>query len=387
MRKFTKLAAFTVAAVTLAFGVGGAAMATHNGLHGIACDLADTVGGGAAGNSPGPTGLPISDHLGWDVGNGQCNGSFTRTLDAAFPSAGGGGIELGMRAEQRSVGQVANNAGDYEVQTGNDTTAGVADRAWWNFQHSIAYDGNINDLDGLSFAIRTDAGLNFSGPVLAACFTDMRLCRFFLDDRHNQPNPTSTYTDLYQTSQNPEFSWFTTAADGDANPNGDFDYDVQGAWTMTLTATKDAHIASVSICIHTPNEVCSGVPPFVYTCSPFEPPMDKTVVVKAKAKRILPLKMVCTDESGAVLTDQDIDPPEVQVLKITGGAVTTDNVEFLSSGKGTVGNQFVYDGNRFWQFNLNTRNFDGQGTYLISVNPGSVDDVIAGAPTATFVIN
>jgi hypothetical protein len=71
------------------------------------------VGGGQAGNSPGPVGRPNS--LGWDVGGGQCNGSFTVTRDSAFPSADGDGIELGMRAEQRSVGQVANVGGDYEV--------------------------------------------------------------------------------------------------------------------------------------------------------------------------------------------------------------------------------------------------------------------------------
>jgi hypothetical protein len=82
------------------------------------CDLADSVGGGAAGNSPGPVGPPNS--LGWDVGSGQCNGSFTVTRDTSFPSTGSG-IELGIRAEQRGQGQLTRKgAFDYEVQLGPD---------------------------------------------------------------------------------------------------------------------------------------------------------------------------------------------------------------------------------------------------------------------------
>jgi hypothetical protein len=41
------------------------------------------------------------------VGAGQCNGDFTVSRDATFPGTpGGSGIELGMRIEQRSVGQL-----------------------------------------------------------------------------------------------------------------------------------------------------------------------------------------------------------------------------------------------------------------------------------------
>jgi hypothetical protein len=132
------------------------------------------------------------------VGNGQCNGSFTVVRDPAFPSIDGDGIELGLRAEQRSVGQVEAIAGDYLVQTGPDTTQPNPNRAWWNIQHSIAYYGAVDDLDELVFAIRTDAGS--SVPAAPA---DLLALRLAIDDRNNQPNSTALYSDLYQTSQNP----------------------------------------------------------------------------------------------------------------------------------------------------------------------------------------
>ena len=50
----------------------------------MACDEADVVGGGASGLSPGPVGPPNS--LGWDVGGGQCNGSFTVARDTSSPA-------------------------------------------------------------------------------------------------------------------------------------------------------------------------------------------------------------------------------------------------------------------------------------------------------------
>ncbi len=102
--------------------------ADHVGAHATPCNEADTVGGGQLGNSPGPT-TPATS-LGWDVGTGQCNGSFTVTRDVNFPSFGGIGIELGLRIEQRSVGQVQRNGGnDYQVELGNDTTSGKVDES------------------------------------------------------------------------------------------------------------------------------------------------------------------------------------------------------------------------------------------------------------------
>ncbi len=215
------------------------------------CNESDTVGGGALGVSPGPVGPPTS--LGWDVGSGQCNGSFESTVAPGFP---GGALELALRAEERRVGQVPRMAGgDYEVQLGNDANAPPAlDRAWWNFQLSIAYGGAIADLDSLTFQIRTDAGTNL--PVNPAVDLLTAGLRPAIDGRNSQPNATSGFSDLYQVSQNPEFSWFMNATDTDANPDGDFNYDEEGAWRMRLVAVEAGTEASAEICIHTPNAAC-----------------------------------------------------------------------------------------------------------------------------------
>jgi hypothetical protein len=322
------------------------------------CNEADTVGGGTLGVSPGPVGPPNS--LGWDVGSGQCNGSFTTTLD--------GGLELGMRAEQRSVGQVANNGGDYEVQTGPDDTQPNPNRAWWNFQQSIAYDGDIDDLDELVFTIRTDAGS--AVPALPA---DLLALRATIDDRNNQPNATATYGDLYQTSQNPLFGWLTDGA------SGPYDLNEEGAWTLTLAAVEDGSLASVSICIHTPAEACDA-PPAVYTCDAFQPPANRTISIR-RGGRTVPLKVTCTDADGNALDDGDIAPPVITVSQVPGGPLPGP---FGSRGRGGAEGEFEFGGSH-WQFNLDTGSLPGPGTYQISIGAGG-DDLLLRAPVATLVI-
>lgn len=97
--------------------------------------------------------------------------------------------------------------------------------------------------------------------------------------------------------------------------------------------------------------------------------MNKVVTVKKK-NRVLPLNMTCTNSAGEVLGDGDISAPTVEITKSDpSGDVTDDGVEFLSSGKGYDGNQFVFDlETGKWQFNLSTKNFDGTGTYTISAS-------------------
>ncbi|MEM9304105.1 MAG: FG-GAP-like repeat-containing protein [Pseudomonadota bacterium] len=229
-----------------AFGDGLIAQAKGGGP---TCDEADSVGGGAAGVSPGPVGPPNS--LGWDVGGGQCNGDFTVAFDAAFP---GGALEIGLRAEERRRGQVSREGdGDYTVQTGPDTTAPIAtDRAWWNFNISIARDGTLADLDALTLEIRTDVGPNEpSAPSF-----DLLAIRGLVDARNSPPNATVSFSDLLQLSQNPEFGWFDPAADADANPNGNFDYDAPGAWRFRVTAIEGTSMLVAEICIRTPGEDC-----------------------------------------------------------------------------------------------------------------------------------
>lgn len=321
--------------------------------------------GGAAAVSP-------SSGAVWDVGSGQCNGDFTVVTDSSFP---GGALELGMRIEQRSAGQLNSpeHAGiNYEVQTGSDTTQPNPLRAWWNFQHSIAYNGGIDNLDALTFVIRTDVGSIFP----TAPSSDMLAARVNIDDRHT-PKSTTTFSDLYQTSQNPVFGWF-------APPSYPLARTGAGAWTLTFEVLEAGRISSVSICAHTPGAVCAPAP-VVYTCTGFEPPMDKDFVVKKKANRVLPLKMVCTGNDGTVLGSGNIAAPIVQVTKAsTTGEETTPADTYLSVGQGTDGNEFVFDGSR-WNFNLQTKNFTGVGTYTITAAGGGTN-LLVGAPTATFII-
>ena len=224
--------------------------ALHSAPLGASCDAMATVGGGALGLSPGPVGPPNS--LGWDVGTGQCNGSFVATAVGAFP---GGSLELAMRGEQRRIGPVIRNGFSYEVQTGADVGPPAAlNRAWWNFQGSVAYNGDISTLDALSLSIRTDVGPNPpASPVV-----DLLPLIAVINARNNEPNATSGFADLFQFSQNPEFGWFAPAPgdDTDGNPTGAFNYDAPGAWLMTLSATEAGVEASVAICIHTPGETC-----------------------------------------------------------------------------------------------------------------------------------
>lgn len=349
--------------------VSGAAVADHNDLHATACDEPDTVGGGTLGNSPGPVGPPNS--LGWGLGSGQCNGSFTTTSDGGFPSPDGDGIELGMRAEQRSVGQVANFDGDYTVQVGLDPTNGA--RAWWNFQQSIAYDGDIGDLDELVFAIRTDAGSAVPAPP-----ADLLMLRNAIDNRNDQPNATATYSDLYQTSQNPLFGWLTDGA------GGSYDVNDKGAWTLTLAAIEDGRLAHVSICIHMPGEACRP-PPAVYSCSgrhagAFFPPAHKTISIKRRG-RAIPLRITCVDSDGNQLGDSDMAAPIVTVRRVPGGPLPGP---FGRAGWRTTAGDSVRGGSR-WRFNLDTRSLPGPGTYQISISPGG-DDLLLGAPIAILVI-
>lgn len=232
-----------------------------------ACNKDFTVGGGEFGaTKTDGTSIGAPTSLGWDVGTGQCNGSFTITKNGSIPSSNGKGIELAIRALQRGGSPVTNtsNNGDYEIQKGSDpTTVSIphpnGTRAWWDFQHSIAYDGNINQLNSLTFIIRTDAG-----PSVPAGPFDMLALRQFIDDRNDtnngQPvnrgvpfkNSTTGFSDLYQTSQNPVLApWFDT-----------FDFNSEGAWTLTLVAEKKGRFASVSICVHTPNAACNPTPVF-----------------------------------------------------------------------------------------------------------------------------
>jgi len=180
----------------------------------------------------------------WFVGSGQSNGHFSVTSDTAF---NGGEIELGVRAQQRRVGPLTPTGDSYLAQTGEDP--GTGNRAWWNFDLSIAYDGVINDLDSLTLIITKDAGTN-SGPTGSGIFDLLNpALRAAIDvDTGADPN----FNDIYQASQNPVFApWFAAYS---LDPSATF------AYSFTLVAVEGNTTVATSMCVHSAGLECTPVP-------------------------------------------------------------------------------------------------------------------------------
>ena len=120
------------------------------------------------------------------------------------------------------------------------------------------------------------------------------------------------------------------------------------------------------------------------------PPMASGPV-KVKNNRALPLKTVLVDDAGMEITNTDITAlPVLQVLysSSTGGDPVDVSDEALAAGEGTDGNQFEYNEEGFWQFNLKTKNFSSAGTYTILVVSGDESEYIIGQTytPAEFVV-
>ncbi len=70
----------------------------------------------------------------------------------------------------------------------------------------------------------------------------------------------------------------------------------------------------------------------------------------------------------------------------TGGLPDPASEDLLSAGQGDSGNQFLFSG-ASWDFNLQTKNFSGEGTYTITAVSGDPTEyVIDPTCTATFII-
>lgn len=125
----------------------------------------------------------------------------------------------------------------------------------------------------------------------------------------------------------------------------------------------------------------------ILRCSGFESPMNQVVAVKQK-NRVLPLKMQLLDSAGLAVTPLRIgSAPLLEVVFGGGGPATVPENVYLQAGQGDEGNVFTFN-DYLWQFNLQTKNFGGAGSYTIRAISGNPSEYeINPRCQATFVIN
>lgn len=124
-----------------------------------------------------------------------------------------------------------------------------------------------------------------------------------------------------------------------------------------------------------------------YACSVFDTPLlhddpltgaIEQLVLNAKEKRTIPVKLKILDNNSLPLTSNTITVPPVITLMYTSsviGSPTTEVTDLLSPGLADDGNSFRYDPtSQKWIFNLATKNLTAIGTYTIGVTSG--DDSI-----------
>lgn len=175
-------------------------------------------------------------NAGWTVGSGQTNGHFVGVRDSAFS---GGGIELGLRAQQRFVGPytptlVNSNWGVLPMYTTTTGTSGP-NRATWNYDFSINYAGGTGNLDNVTLrADRVSGNLtelnDFSGA--GAGFLSLP----FDDD-------TTPGADPVQNSFNGGFGFLS----------GGYNFSATGLYLITLSATENGQTVSTQMLVNVGN--------------------------------------------------------------------------------------------------------------------------------------
>jgi hypothetical protein len=187
----------------------------------------------------GATAASADTTVDWRQGSGNTGAHFTTATDT-FGATAPLNIELGLRAIQRNVGTITPFGSLYPVEPGPSLQL---NRAWWNFDIHVQYEGIIADLDSLTLDISTGGG---SPPGLTPF--DLLAARPLIDCHIlNCANPAPINTDaqgdedplhFYQASQNPTFApWFQAP----------FDMFQPGTYTFTLTATEGQGSVSTSI--------------------------------------------------------------------------------------------------------------------------------------------
>jgi hypothetical protein len=120
-------------------------------------------------------------------------------------------------------------------------------------------------------------------------------------------------------------------------------------------------------------------------CIGFESPMDRGTVV-ADRNKVLPFVGELVDEEGNTVTDVDITPPVIQVI-FNPSSPNEDpyEVEYELVGHGTDGNEFFFDSDGKWHFNLKLLQYSAGGTYSVTmVSANECEYVITSICEATF---
>jgi len=127
------------------------------------------------------------------------------------------------------------------------------------------------------------------------------------------------------------------------------------------------------------------VPPTIAQihCDGFDYPMDEELFMPVNRNRsALPLRATLTDDSGNVVTGEDLgSAPVVQVLFTSVAPESEpeiiDDEYLISIHDADAGNLFVYMPlSQEWQFNLSARPLEAPGTYEISMESGDTNEYI-----------
>lgn len=145
---------------------------------------------------------------GYYNGTGNSSDNFTVAFD--------NGIELGLRAKQRSSNTPVPNVGNvYSVPTGADTAQPNPNRAWWNFDFSI----NLNPLGGSSLVLTDITALLTIEDLMNGGSASVNPLTHYTDNATWGPSGeqggsvgTQNYATNWgaQNSQNPVFGEFTS---------------------------------------------------------------------------------------------------------------------------------------------------------------------------------
>jgi len=130
----------------------------------------------------------------------------------------------------------------------------------------------------------------------------------------------------------------------------------------------------------------------VLSCAGFTAPFDKSLNLKKRSKRSIPVRMVLRNSDGVEITDLDVvSPPVVNISfdSSISGAGSTDDELLDPSVVSSSGNAFSYNyDNLSWEYRLGTRNLSSAGTYTVSVTSGDDTeysvDAAGGACVQTF---